>query len=659
MKRELLPIITAFVAFLFLYISPSIWAKTVGENISKRDEDLDLLLDMDLENLTVYVVSKRKEKVIDAPGVVTVITSDEIARFGVNNLHDILYRQPNMYVYGSMALPDNFPAIRGQTVTGLNNHTLVLFNGRPFRLSIDGGADPLAFTGFPIELVDRIEIIRGPGSVLYGSGAFGGTINIITKDLSKDWDSSVSQGYGSFNTWQTSGFFSAKSNDLELVFSGRFFDSNGWKYEVTDNTGFNGSIDRSRKTYGLWGQLKYKRITVSSFLGNRKETVLGVSSTWPQDITKTKLAAFFDIQYDQPISKNWRAQTNFTYNVGLIPEQSPDVDSKSRVNDFLFEGNIFGSLFDNKVNIVMGTTYQSLNGKFIPAGVASQSWHFDWYTFYAQADYHPWDFISLIAGLQVNKTPNVAENFSPRLGAIFHLHKNWGAKILYGGAFRSASGFEQVFILPGLIQGNPHLGPEKINTFDAQLFYASTNANASITYYQSKQTNSIVVVLPGGIISFANGGDVDFWGIEFEGKVNLLAGLQLIGSITYQENEDSMGNKDVGLVPNFMAKVGLSYSSPKGYSLGIFDTYFGDAAQLPGTLNFNPPAESYHWLSANLTFDVPRLANNFKLPGLKINIYAENLLDEEVFFPEWVNEVINTFPLRGGIAVYGNVTVNF
>ncbi len=648
-----------FLTFLFvLFSTPLGWAEKPVNVTSLQDEELETLLDLDIESLKVFAASRREQKFRDAPGIVTVITGEEITRFGANTLHDVLFRQPNTYVYGSVSVPDNFVSLRGVAgLGGLANHTLLLINGRPVRSSLDGGPGMLFFHTLPAELIDRIEIIRGPGSVLYGSGAFGGTINIVTKGASEEERHLFTQGYGSFNTWQTSGFFSKIINDFEFVISGKYFDTNGWKYQMTDATGFNGTVNQNRDRYGIWGQMKYKRLTVSAFFGDRKETVPGISGTWPQDENQDE-TVFLDIQYDHPLSNNWRIQTNITYNGIIIPPSSLDVDPKSRHHDFLFEADLFGSMFDETVNIVLGTTYQSLNGKFIQVGVPSNSYHNDWFTFYTQVDYQPWDFLTFIAGVQVNKTPSVEENYSPRFGILFNPDPQWGVKLLYGRAFRSASGIEQAIIIPGALVGNPQLGPEKINTFDAQIYYNAPRGNASLTYYKSKQTDSVTVVAPGGILSFANGGDVDFWGLEFEGKLNIYSGWQLIGSVTYQENEDSTG-AEVGLIPNFMAKAGLSYTSPRGYSLGIFDTYFSNAVSLPGTLNVNPPADSYNWLSANFIFDVPRLANNYDFPDIKLSLYAENLLNEEVFFPEWINRVVNTFPLRGGIAVYGNVTLNF
>ena len=77
---------------------------------------------------------------------------------------------------GSTFNPENVINIRCQGLQHENNHVLLLINGRPFRESAGQGFVASFLAGFPIDLVDSIEIIRGPGSVLYGSSAFAGEV---------------------------------------------------------------------------------------------------------------------------------------------------------------------------------------------------------------------------------------------------------------------------------------------------------------------------------------------------------------------------------------------------------------------------------------------------------------------------------------------------
>lgn len=87
----------------------------------------------------------------------------------------------SIYTSGSYLYPDNAVSIRGDLLTQNDNHRLVLINGRPFRDVLESGLNSSIYLAFPVDAIDHIEIIRGPGSVLYGSNAYTGVINVVTK----------------------------------------------------------------------------------------------------------------------------------------------------------------------------------------------------------------------------------------------------------------------------------------------------------------------------------------------------------------------------------------------------------------------------------------------------------------------------------------------
>jgi outer membrane receptor for ferrienterochelin and colicins len=158
-------------------------------------------------------------------------------------LQDLLSRLPNVYVWGSGLARDNVVSIRGQVQTHLDNHVLVLLNGRPIRGGTSSGVQLDIYRNFPLESIERIEMVRGPGSVLYGTNAFSGVINIVSKDPKKPQKNSISTGYGIFGTSQTSGQFNMNKGDFSLAGSARFYDSDGWKFRAVDSVGVADSVD--------------------------------------------------------------------------------------------------------------------------------------------------------------------------------------------------------------------------------------------------------------------------------------------------------------------------------------------------------------------------------------------------------------------------------
>ncbi len=114
-----------------------------------------------------------------APSVASVITAEDIERLGATTLDEVLETVPGLHVASSYGHLDPIYSIRG-IHTSLNPQVLVLMNGLPFTTPYNG-TRPSGFR-LPVSMISRIEVIRGPGSAIYGADAFAGTINIITKD---------------------------------------------------------------------------------------------------------------------------------------------------------------------------------------------------------------------------------------------------------------------------------------------------------------------------------------------------------------------------------------------------------------------------------------------------------------------------------------------
>jgi outer membrane receptor for ferrienterochelin and colicin len=138
--------------------------------------DIDSLL-----NTKVTTASKFSEKISDAAGVVSVVTQDELQRFGGTTLLEVLERVAGLNVSSTFLGDRSLIAVRGDQTRANAGHILILINGRPVREILEGGVSSDILESFPIDTLERIEVVKGPGSVLYGSDAFSGVINLITK----------------------------------------------------------------------------------------------------------------------------------------------------------------------------------------------------------------------------------------------------------------------------------------------------------------------------------------------------------------------------------------------------------------------------------------------------------------------------------------------
>lgn len=191
---------------------------------------------MDVE---VTVASKQSERLSDAPGVISVTTKEDIEMFGARDLYQVLERMPSVFMTGSYLFPNNLVSLRGDLPTHTNNHTLILINGRPVRESNSGGLNMMMLMGYPVEMIERIEVIRGPGSVIYGTNAFTGVVNVVTVRGKQDSLRLKGEG-GSYGYYRTSLSSSAEKDDFTINGTVSTMREDGWDRAGFDEQGILG-----------------------------------------------------------------------------------------------------------------------------------------------------------------------------------------------------------------------------------------------------------------------------------------------------------------------------------------------------------------------------------------------------------------------------------
>jgi iron complex outermembrane receptor protein len=183
----------------FCIVSAGVSAQQSGKHVALADRKTPQSMDLiamrleDLMNIKVTSASKKEENLFEAPAAVYVITGEDIRRGGFSSIPDALRTVPGLYVAQQSA---NIWIVAARGFAGTyNDKMLVLIDGRLVYSPTFGGVywdvqDP------PLEDIDRIEVIRGPGGTLWGANAVNGVINIITKDAAKTQGALVSTSAG-------------------------------------------------------------------------------------------------------------------------------------------------------------------------------------------------------------------------------------------------------------------------------------------------------------------------------------------------------------------------------------------------------------------------------------------------------------------------------
>ena len=611
---------------------------------------------MDIESLLnteVTTASKFSEKLSDAAGVVSVVTQDELQRFGGTTLLEVLERVAGLNVSSTFLGDRSLIAVRGDQTRANAGHILILINGRPVREILEGGVSSDILESFPIDTLERIEVVKGPGSVLYGSDAFSGVINLITKKAAgTDFRVTAAGGAGGERSGTERILF--QRGALSIVEGGQYHNWPDWNIteKAVSATGAitaQNAVLRDDGTGGYLG-INYKGLSfMSSYTGQEAPSfVRGI-------VGDTRLKrGFADLGYSLRASARWRMTFDVTYSRSVM--DAPDYPIIHRDS---YEGDLEWTnfiTFSENNRLTFGTVYNHIDGLETYLGVkpalidaqgsrnAGEG--------YIQFEHRLTDTIKLIGGAQANKIGAITVNVVPRGGLLWNPSNHITAKLLYGGAYNAPSLDETLLNHPGL-KGNPNLTPEKVGTLDAQISYQTNRLQISVDYFNSRQIDLIIqngAVFPA--VYYNDPVAVHFQGGEAESKYYLRHEWFLTGSALYQFNDSGASAKNLSPSPAVVAKAGISYQSQKGDSASLFDAWQSNIAGYQSTLN--PPADAFHSLSAHARYDLSKRWLKLDTQGFALFINGADLLNKPIWLPALGSGTANTIPVtRGRTVLFG------
>ena len=611
--------------------------------------ELGRLLELDLEQLlTIKVVSKRDENISQAPGIVSVITESDIRRFGYRNLRDILNRQTSLQIVGSNLFPHNKATIRGVTTSHVDNNVLIQLNGRPIREPVVSSMNHDLYDFFPVALIKKIEIIRGPGSVLYGTNAFSGVINIITREAISETELQLAVTGGSFDTQKLDVSGGVNQGGFNVYGGIRSSRTKGGDFDpVTDELGTQGRFEAGHEGEQALVRMSHNNLTLTALYSDTEtdnaRSVFALPST-----THQYRRSYLDLGYQTDITTHWYANFNLSYqdyksDLIILP---PPLNTRAlnRAQHWLGEFTLQGTL-SHWINVLLGGNHQQTEADASTPFSAENS------SLYTQWQFKLSSHNQIIAGLQYNAPDSGGSHTSPRLGFIHQFNANWGSKLLFSSAFREPSGLDRFFESP-VVVGDKNLKPETIDTWDAQLFYFSGADSFTITVFHSKQKD-IITRQPGTPVRIINGGELRYRGIEVEGRYAPAADWLFTANTSYQTNADADNNNDVTYSPDWMLKAGIAHDFTAGASAGLFYHYFAAATlQNEEALYYNENPSGYHLLTLNFNANVGRWLLKPGLEHLSLSLYLDNLLDQEIYFPSMNRPAVNSIPHHAGRGAY-------
>lgn len=525
-------------------------------------DDLLLMSFADLMNMEVESSTKSSISIQKAPASIKVYKQQDFERYGFYTLQDVLNVIPGIQVQEYRAGHQNV-WIRG-VQQRYNNKVLLLVDGVPMRDNYYGN-----FTideSIPMENIEKIEVINGPGSVLYGTNSFAGVISITTKKEGK----SVSADYGSFNSIKVDVEYDYKG----LYASGGYFQTDGFSPEYNSD-----GLQREhpQNADNMYGMLKYtnESLMLSASYGSYNYPYKYQSSKKDYTFNRNPiyLTGKYNINLEDKGQIDFAAYYNyFGFNKEKLKYDNVDTvdyykNTLEYMNTALVGGNIDYSLTKNKHNLLVGMSYQQDMALNMDGNTTYDDGPVDEtesivtepdisrsdIAFYVQEMYSINDYILFTAGLRYDILSDFDNEFNYRVGLTGQGESGVYGKLLYGTSYRVPSYREYI----DEASFNPSLTPEHLNTFEAQVGYTFEKGDVNITYFNNIYSNFIQEIVVDSVNRDDGNGDAivdDEMAFNFDDRRT--SGLELNVSLYPTK----------GLFLNFGASYMLNASECRSYT---------------------------------------------------------------------------------------------
>jgi len=624
-------------------------------------KSLDTLPIEELMNIRVQTATLRKQSLQDAPASVTVVTAEDIRRYGYRTLSEALSNVRSFYATSDG--PTSYVGARGFSLLGdFNTRFLVLINGHHMTDNVFGA---MYYFGndFPLEmdLVDQIEIVRGPSSALYGSNGIFATINIITKTPSTAPQGRVTADVGTFGQQKlaaSSAFAVGQQANVLLSASAVHVGGRTVAFPELADAGFSPSrVDHAgdESGYHIFGELTWKNWTVTALFGQSKYLVpTGWYGTAVGDTGTTDLESrnFIEAAWHRPVGKSgeirWRNYYDQYRYDGVYAYEAGTRNFDGAAGDwvgsqFVYhrQTNRFGALtVGTDVNVDVRNLQYNYNIFTSEAGpersdVFRISHPRTSYGVFAQDEFRLSPAWTAYLGGRIDHSTQDAPALSPRL-ALVYTRSSTTYKLMYGRAFRNPSTYERYW------EPNPELHAERIHTFEIareQRLYRRVNLITSAFHYRLAGLIA-GVPLEGGTLQYRNASRADATGLEMEVNGQPTDWLETAGSFSIQRTrginaEDRLENSPVRMA-QFRASTPLARQR---LILGGAVRYMGSRLGADGT------AVGAVTL-ADLTVTAPRVH-----PRLELQFGIRNLLNTAYSDPLSPEHITHLMP-RAGRSVY-------
>ena len=644
---------------------------------------------------TVITATRTETLIENLPVSVTIITRDDIEKMHAKTVDDVLNKVAGISIRRNKGMADTGHTTIGMRGTGRDTgRTLFLKDGIPLNNTYIGSCGNF-FDVLSVDDIEKIEIVRGASSAVYGSHAMGGVINIITRPAGKKISGSASFEGGTFDTYIGNANFSGATDKFGIRVAAGHKRTNGyeyykgakWKnyYETSKVENSNASLGADIRFGNSLLKLDYEYFyqdsltrTFSEYDGEKETDKLSLNYSLPIGKTDFNFKSYY---FDYEVKTKSRKYNSAT---GAYDEFYYDSDIPREDWGMMFQASsAFGS---HRVTVGSDLKWGECDSDYTyTTGDRNFSGEQFFYSFFANDEWLIGDKLILNAGVRYDYWKNrdgdfyddttatarsikypeeTDDHWSPRAGIVYKLKKDTKLRASFGTGFKAPSLYHLYKSGPhGSTKfdlANPDLDPEEMTWSYDVGFDMEPNENLSLTltWYQSRFKDFLgdktlepdevpSYFTPGSgmaVIQKVNVGEVEIYGIEagleyaFNNRwsvfINHTYNVSKIEE--YKEKPEVEGNY-LSYTPKDMTKIGFIYDNPELFTLSIYITdiasRFGDFENTD-----KKKLEAYQVVDIKISREI--------FEGMELFLNLDNVTDEK--YKEYYTTYNPPFMVMGG-----------
>jgi outer membrane receptor for ferrienterochelin and colicins len=576
----------------------------------------------------VITATQTAHSELSAPASVSVVTREELEQRPVYNLADAVKYLPGVHLNPSSTYGRQEIKLRGMD----SDYTLLLVNGRRInsRDALSSNyANDFDLSSIPMAAIERIEVIRGPMSSLYGADALGGVVNVILRQPTEETKAGIAYTYehptegDSGDGHNASGYVSGSLIENKLL--GNLIlettDQAAWLSEQTVNPNTDAAEQRQASSaYGSLSWLLDERQTIDLDITHRKDDREAEWNNFGAVVLNVQEMERWSFGLGH--TGNWdgfNTRVRYYYeNVELMDDSQIMTTLRGMKGDIEQKNHTV----DGQVTAFLGSHLLTLGSELRRTELThnqnlGSETEVDQKAVYLQDEFSIGD-LDVTLGGRLDDHDSFGSEFSPRAYGVYNLTDNWVIKGGVGRSFKAPSIYQSddtygVLACRGMctLVGNPNLKPETATSYEIGTLYQNERLEAGVMLFNNDIDDMIItdtwrVGYRPAVMTYSNVSKARVQGYELQGRYNLSDTMGVRANYTYSDAEDRDTDEQLRNTPQHVANIGFDWQAMPDLGLNLDYQYTGSQLLYVSAAQPNVESGAFHQLNLGAKYQATR-----------------------------------------------------